>query len=171
MPEKMSGARAIVEALEREKVEYIFGMPGGANLPFYDALWDSKIKHVLCQARASWRPHGGRLRQGLEEGRGLLRHLRSRAPPTWSRGSRRPSPTPSPMVAITGQVSKGMTGRNALPGDGCGRGPHPGHEVHDPASLCGRDTLGRQEELLHRPDGTARPRPPRHTQGRPAGGG
>ena len=45
----MSGARATVEALEREKVEYIFGMPGGANLPFYDALWDSKIKHVLVR--------------------------------------------------------------------------------------------------------------------------
>ena len=49
MTEKMSGARATVEALEREKVEYIFGMPGGANLPFYDALWDSKIKHVLVR--------------------------------------------------------------------------------------------------------------------------
>ena len=71
MTEKMSGARAIVEALEREKVEYIFGMPGGANLPFYDALWDSKIKHVLVRHEQTGRTHGGRLRQGLEAGGGL----------------------------------------------------------------------------------------------------
>jgi len=35
---KMSGAQAVVEVLQREKVEAIFGYPGGANMPIYDAL-------------------------------------------------------------------------------------------------------------------------------------
>ncbi|HEX7066079.1 MAG TPA: acetolactate synthase large subunit [Bacillales bacterium] len=43
----MSGARMLVEALREEKVEMIFGYPGGAVLPIYDALYDSGIRHVL----------------------------------------------------------------------------------------------------------------------------
>ncbi|HEX6923180.1 MAG TPA: acetolactate synthase large subunit [Bacillales bacterium] len=45
--EMMSGARMLVEALRNEKVEMIFGYPGGAVLPIYDALYDSGIRHVL----------------------------------------------------------------------------------------------------------------------------
>ncbi len=37
---KMSGAQAVVEVLEREGVEVVFGVPGGANMPIYDVLYD-----------------------------------------------------------------------------------------------------------------------------------
>lgn len=45
----MSGAEMIIEALINEKVEVLFGHPGGAVLPIYDALYDSPIKHVLAK--------------------------------------------------------------------------------------------------------------------------
>ncbi|MDZ5470770.1 acetolactate synthase large subunit (plasmid) [Bacillus sp. 31A1R] len=43
----ISGAELMLEALQREQVEVIFGYPGGAVLPIYDKLYDSKIVHVL----------------------------------------------------------------------------------------------------------------------------
>ena len=46
---KMSGAKALLESLERQKVEVIFGILGGAILPVYDALCDSKIRHILAR--------------------------------------------------------------------------------------------------------------------------
>ncbi|MCK5628134.1 biosynthetic-type acetolactate synthase large subunit [Candidatus Bathyarchaeota archaeon] len=46
---KMSGAKALVETLERKKVEVIFGIIGGAILPVYDELYDSKIRHILSR--------------------------------------------------------------------------------------------------------------------------
>lgn len=50
---KMSGAQALVKALEKEKVEVIFGIPGGQIMPIYDALLDSKIRHVLARHEQS----------------------------------------------------------------------------------------------------------------------
>lgn len=46
---KMSGAKALIESLERQKVTSIFGIPGGAVLPIYDILHDSKIRHILSR--------------------------------------------------------------------------------------------------------------------------
>ena len=45
----MNGAEVIMKALEREGVEIVFGHPGGAIMPTYDAIYDSKIKHVLVR--------------------------------------------------------------------------------------------------------------------------
>src|SRR5579862_4991797 len=45
----MSGAQVVLECLTREKVEVIFGYPGGVTLPFYDAIYDSPIKEVLVR--------------------------------------------------------------------------------------------------------------------------
>jgi acetolactate synthase-1/2/3 large subunit len=45
----MKGAEFLVKALEREGVEIIFGYPGGAIMPVYDALLDSKIRHILVR--------------------------------------------------------------------------------------------------------------------------
>ncbi|MBS4191508.1 acetolactate synthase large subunit [Bacillus sp. FJAT-49705] len=45
--ELVTGADLLLEALEKEKVEVIFGYPGGAVLPIYDKLYHSKILHVL----------------------------------------------------------------------------------------------------------------------------
>jgi acetolactate synthase I/II/III large subunit len=44
---EVSGADLLIKALEKENVEVIFGYPGGAVLPIYDKLYDSKILHVL----------------------------------------------------------------------------------------------------------------------------
>jgi acetolactate synthase-1/2/3 large subunit len=45
----MSGANILLECLVREKVECIFGYPGGVTLPLYDALYDHPIRHVLVR--------------------------------------------------------------------------------------------------------------------------
>jgi acetolactate synthase-1/2/3 large subunit len=45
----MTGAEALVKCLENEGVEYIFGLSGGAALPIYDALVNSKIKLILVR--------------------------------------------------------------------------------------------------------------------------
>src|SRR5580700_5530530 len=45
----MSGARMLLECLSREGVDCMFGYPGGVTLPFYDALYDSHIRHVLVR--------------------------------------------------------------------------------------------------------------------------
>lgn len=45
----ITGAKALVESLRREKVEVIFGYPGGAVLPIYDELYDADIRHVLVR--------------------------------------------------------------------------------------------------------------------------
>lgn len=44
-----SGAEIIIESLKKEGVEAIFGYPGGTVLPFYDALYDSDLKHYLVR--------------------------------------------------------------------------------------------------------------------------
>ena len=44
-----TGAERLVQALEREGVEYIFGLSGGAAIPIFDALVDSKIELVLVR--------------------------------------------------------------------------------------------------------------------------
>ncbi len=43
----MKGAKILIECLQREGVEIAFGIPGGVNLPTFDALYDSKIKVIL----------------------------------------------------------------------------------------------------------------------------
>jgi acetolactate synthase-1/2/3 large subunit len=49
----MRGADALIAALERAGVDTVFGMPGGASLPLYDALRDSPIRHVLMRHEAA----------------------------------------------------------------------------------------------------------------------
>ncbi|MBX6371678.1 MAG: acetolactate synthase large subunit [Acidothermus sp.] len=50
MSEQMTGAQALVRALEMAGVEIAFGIPGGAILPAYDPLFDStKLRHVLVR--------------------------------------------------------------------------------------------------------------------------
>ncbi len=46
---KMTGAQALIRALEMEGVEVMFGLPGGCILPAYDPLLDSTIRHVLVR--------------------------------------------------------------------------------------------------------------------------
>ena len=47
---QLTGAHAVCEALLREGVEVMFGHPGGAALPFYDALYHyPQIRHILVR--------------------------------------------------------------------------------------------------------------------------
>src|SRR5258706_15109725 len=45
----ISGARALIAALEAEGVQHVFGYPGGAIMPVYDALVGSRLKHILVR--------------------------------------------------------------------------------------------------------------------------
>ena len=49
--ENISGSEAVLEAFIAEGVETIFGYPGGAIMPIYDALYDynDKLKHILVR--------------------------------------------------------------------------------------------------------------------------
>ncbi len=53
MSEERSGANILVESLVRQGVEFVFGYPGGAVLPIYDALFgDKRIRHILVRHEA-----------------------------------------------------------------------------------------------------------------------
>jgi len=49
MSKKMNGASSLVAALESAGVDVMFGIPGGAILPAYDPIFDSKIRHILVR--------------------------------------------------------------------------------------------------------------------------
>ena len=46
---KITGAQALIRALEHEQVDTVFGLPGGCILPAYDPLLESSIRHVLVR--------------------------------------------------------------------------------------------------------------------------
>jgi len=48
-PIRLNGGQALIKSLEMEGVEVVFGYPGGAILPVYDPIIDSKIRHVLVR--------------------------------------------------------------------------------------------------------------------------
>src|SRR6201996_7746488 len=64
----MRAVDAIMECLKAEGVEVVFGLPGGANLPTYDAFVDAGIRHVLVRHEAG----GGHAAEGYakESGKG-----------------------------------------------------------------------------------------------------
>ena len=43
------GSEIIIEVLQEEGVDVIFGFPGGQIIPFYDALYQSPIRHILTR--------------------------------------------------------------------------------------------------------------------------
>lgn len=49
MSNQITGAQALVKALEQSGVDVMFGIPGGAILPAYDPIYDSKIRHILVR--------------------------------------------------------------------------------------------------------------------------
>src|SRR6516225_4767693 len=48
-PEQLTGASSLVRSLEALGVEVVFGIPGGAILPAYDPLFDSRLRHILVR--------------------------------------------------------------------------------------------------------------------------
>ncbi|AKM85311.1 MULTISPECIES: acetolactate synthase 2 catalytic subunit [Enterobacter] len=45
----MNGAQWVVHALRAQGVDTVFGYPGGAIMPIYDALYDGGVEHLLCR--------------------------------------------------------------------------------------------------------------------------
>ena len=111
--EKMSGARSLMVALEKEGVDIVFGLPGGANLPIYDELYKSNIRHVLVrhEQSASHMADGyGRVsrRPGVcfaTSGPGATNIVT---------GIATAQADSSPMIAVTGQVPYKMIGKDAF---------------------------------------------------------
>ena len=114
MTESMTGAQSLVRALERAGVDTVFGIPGGACLPIYDALYDSPIRHVLMRHEAA----AGHAAEGYARASGRV---------GVAIGTSGPGATnlvtaiadaymdSMPMVAITGQVTT-LSRHQRLPG-------------------------------------------------------
>ena len=64
----MRAVDAVMECLKAEGVDVVFGYPGGANLPTYDAFYDSDIKHVLVRHEAG----GGHAAEGYAKATGKV---------------------------------------------------------------------------------------------------
>ncbi len=113
MQKKLTGAELTIRLLARQGVTTIPGIPGGCNLPLYDALRASTIRHVLARH---------------EQGAGFIAHGMARATgqPAVCFGTSGPGATnlltaiadakldSIPLVAITGQVPRAMIGSDAF---------------------------------------------------------
>ncbi len=64
----MRAVDAIMECLKAEGVDVVFGLPGGANLPTYDAFVDAGIKHILVRHEAG----GGHAAEGYAKASGRV---------------------------------------------------------------------------------------------------
>jgi acetolactate synthase-1/2/3 large subunit len=110
---KITGAEIITRLLERQGIEVIAGVPGGANLPLYDALRSSDIRHVLARHEQG----AGFIAQGIARASGR---------PAVCFGTSGPGATnlltaiadakldSIPLIAITGQVPRPMIGTDAF---------------------------------------------------------
>lgn len=110
---QMMGATALMRSLGKEGVRQVFGLPGGANLPMYDELSKSDIRHILVrheQSAAHMADGFGRVsrKPGVcfaTSGPGATNLLT---------GIATAYADSAPMVAVTGQVPVGMIGRDAF---------------------------------------------------------
>src|SRR3981189_331388 len=63
----MRAVDALMECLKAEGVDVVFGLPGGASLPTYDAFYDAGIKHILVRHEAGGGPAAEGYPQGTAE--------------------------------------------------------------------------------------------------------
>jgi len=112
-PAPLSGARLVVQALEREGVTHIFGYPGGAIMPVYDALPGSSLTHILVrheQAAALAADAYGRV-TGKP---GVCLATSGPGATNLVTGIANAYLDSVPMVAITGQVATHLMGTDAF---------------------------------------------------------
>ncbi len=110
---RMTGARALLETLRRQGVDAIFGIPGGAMIPVYDALYDTEIRHVLmrheqCAAHAA---------DGYARASGRVGVCMATSGPGATNlvtGIANAYMDSSPVVAFTGQVPKAYIGKDSF---------------------------------------------------------
>lgn len=111
--ETMTGAKALMTAMEKEGVKQVFGLPGGANLPMYDEFARCDIRHILVrheQSAAHMADGFGRVsrKPGVcfaTSGPGATNILT---------GIATAQADSAPMIAVTGQVPVAMIGRDAF---------------------------------------------------------
>jgi acetolactate synthase-1/2/3 large subunit len=110
---KMTGASALVKALEASGVDVMFGIPGGAILPAYDPIFDSKIRHILVRHEQG----AGHAATGYAQATGRVGVCIATSGPG---ATNLVTPLADaqmdsvPIVAITGQVASGAIGTDAF---------------------------------------------------------
>ncbi len=113
--ENISGALAIVKCLLEEQVEYIFGYPGGAIMPVYDAMYDyqEELKHILNRHEQG-AVHAA---QGYARATGRVGVCIATSGPGATNlitGIADALIDSTPLVCITGQVPKRLIGSDAF---------------------------------------------------------
>jgi acetolactate synthase I/II/III large subunit len=110
----MTGAQAVIRSLEELDVDVIFGIPGGAVLPVYDPLFDSvKLRHVLVRHEQG----AGHAASGYAHATGKVGVMMATSGPG---ATNLVTPLADaqmdsiPVVAITGQVGRGLIGTDAF---------------------------------------------------------
>jgi acetolactate synthase I/II/III large subunit len=110
---QVTGAQSLITSLENVGVENIFGIPGGAILPAYDPLFDSKIRHILVRHEQG----AGHAAQGYAAATGKVGVCMATSGPG---ATNLVTPLADafmdsvPMVAITGQVGAAQIGTDAF---------------------------------------------------------
>ena len=114
MSQQMTGAQALVAALESAGVDTVFGIPGGAILPAYDPLFDSRqIRHVLVRHEQG----AGHAASGYAYATGRVGVCMATSGPGATNlvtGIANAFLDSVPVVAITGQVPTGLMGTDAF---------------------------------------------------------
>jgi len=108
-----SGAQLIVQSLEKQNVEVIFGIPGGAIMIFYDRLRDSKIRHILMRHEQG----AAHAADGYARASGRVGICSATSGPGATNlvtGIATAYMDSSPVIAITGQVPTSVIGSDAF---------------------------------------------------------
>lgn len=110
---EMIGAKALITSLEKEGVDIVFGLPGGANLPIYDELVDANFRHILVrheQAAAHMADGYARIKRKA----GVCIATSGPGATNLITGIATAHADSIPMIAITGQVPLAMIGKDAF---------------------------------------------------------
>jgi len=110
---EMIGAKALIASLEKENVDIVFGLPGGANLPIYDELVDANFRHILVrheQAAAHMADGYARIKRKS----GVCFATSGPGATNLITGLATAHADSIPMIAITGQVPLAMIGKDAF---------------------------------------------------------
>jgi len=111
--EPMTGAQSVVRSLEEAGADVVFGIPGGAILPVYDPLFDSKLRHILVRHEQG----AGHAATGYAAASGRVGVCMATSGPG---ATNLVTPIADahmdsvPMVAITGQVGASAIGTDAF---------------------------------------------------------
>lgn len=109
----MTGAKALIHALEKEGVDVVFGLPGGANLPIYDALVGANLRHILVRHEQS-AAHMADGYARIKRKSGVCFATSGPGATNLITGIATAYADSIPMVAVTGQVPLAMIGKDAF---------------------------------------------------------